>query len=111
MSQQKHTKLRLRIIAELWSVPYVEVITKEAGALVGYPDLFLCVRGHFIGAEIKIPPDKPTKMQIYRLKRIEKAGGSTYIVKPTNFKWFIREMKKRAAVKSKDLRPHHTSFR
>jgi len=105
LTQQKHTILRLKITSSLKGCEKIEVITKEACGLIGYPDLFLCVRGHFVGAEIKIPPDKLTPMQFYRLKRIARAGGSIYIVKPDNWEWFVNRIKEIALVQH--LKPQY----
>ena len=49
----------------------------------GEPDLLVCFRGRFVGLEVKDPKNKSygaTKLQLQRLKEIEKAGGISAVV-------------------------------
>lgn len=41
----------------------------------GLPDLIACIRGQFVGIEVKMPGNKPTRIQLARLAAIERAGG------------------------------------
>lgn len=41
----------------------------------GWPDRVLCVDGIFVGVELKRPGDKPTEVQLLRLRQIREAGG------------------------------------
>lgn len=41
----------------------------------GWPDRVLCVDGVFVGVELKRPGEKPTDIQLLRLRQIREAGG------------------------------------
>lgn len=47
----------------------------------GVPDLLACYRGRFLGLEVKQPGQKPTRLQLHVLGRIEAAGGAAGIVR------------------------------
>ena len=64
---------------------------------VGIPDILACVNGYFVGIEIKAQNGKPTKLQLYNVKKIRKAGGFAMILYPSAFpifKKFILDLKK-----------------
>ncbi|GAC1521769.1 MAG: hypothetical protein NVS3B1_06410 [Marmoricola sp.] len=42
---------------------------------VGQPDLIACIRGRFVGIEVKLPGGEPTGVQMGCLRRWEKAGA------------------------------------
>ena len=44
----------------------------------GTPDLFICLRGKFIGAEAKLPKKMPTTVQDMQLNRILRADGFSF---------------------------------
>jgi hypothetical protein len=46
----------------------------------GIPDILCCVRGRFIGLEVKRPGEEPTAYQSAMKVLIENAGGASYIV-------------------------------
>lgn len=48
----------------------------------GVPDLLACYRGRFIGLEVKMPGNYPSKIQEYRIAQIMAAGG--VVVVPYN---------------------------
>lgn len=43
--------------------------------MAGVPDLLACYRGMFIGLEVKMPGNEPSKIQMYRLGQIARSGG------------------------------------
>ena len=47
---------------------------------VGVPDLLCCLKGRFIGFEVKLPGEKPSPRQKVVLKRIKDAGGIAEVV-------------------------------
>lgn len=87
--QKPETKYKKKLTDKLKLIPNICIIVKEAGAIVGWPDLLLCVNGVFVGAEIKIPPNKTTKMQERRLKQIANAGGRSFVVTPDTEEKFL----------------------
>lgn len=53
-------------------------------AIVGIPDYFGCIRGHFIALELKDTGLRASKLQRYVLDKIRAAGGMAYEVTPEN---------------------------
>ena len=49
-------------------------------ATSGTPDILACVRGRFIGIEVKAGTNKPTALQLGALERIAAAGGLALVV-------------------------------
>lgn len=47
---------------------------------VGVPDLLCCWQGRFVGLEVKLPGEKPSRRQEVVLERIRKAGGIAAVV-------------------------------
>jgi Holliday junction resolvase len=47
--------------------------------MTGLPDIIGCYRGMFIGIEVKMPDNKPSRIQLLRLREIERAGGVTCV--------------------------------
>jgi hypothetical protein len=46
----------------------------------GIPDLLACYEGRFYGFEVKVPPNKPSALQLAVLREIREAGGVGAIV-------------------------------
>lgn len=80
----------------------VKLYLKEKGAYfikthgdrfskVGVPDLIVCYKGLFIGIELKASNGKPSELQLYNLREIEKSGGISYLLYPKDFKDFKRD--------------------
>lgn len=53
----------------------------------GVPDILMCVRGIFIAVELKIEPNKPTKLQEHTIERIRNAKGLALVI--TNLDDFV----------------------
>jgi len=58
----------------------------------GVPDLLICVKGYFLALELKTQTGQATKLQLAILSKIEKAGGFTRVVRPSNSKKTIEEI-------------------
>ena len=54
----------------------------------GVPDLLVCFSGRFIGIELKASRGKPSDLQLYQLREIEKAGGVGILLYPKDFEVF-----------------------
>lgn len=89
-----HTRFRIKLVKELEKIPHTKVIVMQAGSVRGWPDLIICVNSFFFGAELKIPPDKPTEIQKLRIKQLKGAGGKVFVVTPLNYKKFLKDVKK-----------------
>lgn len=56
----------------------------------GVPDLLVCCKGRFIGVELKAPNGKPSDLQIYNLRGIDRAGGLAVLLYPKDYDLFKR---------------------
>ncbi len=54
----------------------------------GIPDLLVCCKGLFIGIELKAPKGKPSDLQIYNLREIDKSGGYAVLLYPDHWELF-----------------------
>ena len=59
----------------------------------GIPDVICCKNGIFIGIELKSSNGKPTELQKYNIKQINKNGGIGIILFPEGFDEFKNLMK------------------
>lgn len=59
----------------------------------GIPDIIVCFRGLFLGVECKAGFNKPTALQEREMAEINKAGGSTMVVREDTIElleqWFV----------------------
>jgi hypothetical protein len=51
----------------------------------GIPDLLCCVKGRFLGIEVKAQNGAPTPIQKFRCNQIRDSGGLAFIVYPSGF--------------------------
>ena len=59
----------------------------ETDTCRGVPDILMCIRGKFIGLELKRDRmSKPTKLQAFVGQSIKMHGGEWFVVYPNNFK-------------------------
>lgn len=54
----------------------------------GVPDLLVCANSYFLGIELKAPRGRPSELQLYQLREIEKAGGFGILLYPKDFDGF-----------------------
>lgn len=54
----------------------------------GVPDILCCCNGMFLGIELKAPNGKPSELQVYNLKKIDKAGGFAILLYPNQYEVF-----------------------
>lgn len=59
----------------------------------GVPDILACIKGRFVGIEVKAEKGKPSPLQIYNKEQIEKSGGIAYILYPKDFEQFKKDVK------------------
>lgn len=59
---------------------------------IGVPDLIVCYKGLFVGIEVKAPNGKPSELQLYNLREIEKSGGISYLLYPKDFEKFKKDL-------------------
>lgn len=54
----------------------------------GIPDILICYKGKFVGAELKGPDGRPKILQLVNLRKIREAGGIGVLLYPKNFDQF-----------------------
>jgi Holliday junction resolvase len=54
----------------------------------GIPDLLVCCHGYFLGIELKAPTGKPSELQLWNIREIQKAGGIAMVLYPKDFEEF-----------------------
>lgn len=54
----------------------------------GIPDILVCCKGRFIAVEVKAPNGKPSDLQIYNLRQIDRAGGLAILLYPKDYDLF-----------------------
>lgn len=54
----------------------------------GVPDILACVKGRFLGIEVKASNGHPSDLQLYNLKKIDAAGGFAFLLYPKDFGYF-----------------------
>jgi len=92
MKESQFQKKVIQFLKEkdVWHVKYWAgaQYTKE-----GVPDILACINGKFHGIELKTDVGKPTKLQLYNIRKIKESGGEAYILRPKDFeswkaRWF-----------------------
>ena len=89
---EKKVKERARkVLDELGA--YYFFPSSAYGGRNGVPDIIGCYEGLFFGIECKAGKNKPTKLQLKELERIELAGGLSLVftdsMKPTELKTIL----------------------
>jgi hypothetical protein len=74
-------KLQGKVIRYLKAFPPEDVWFFKAADkhTAGVPDLVLCVRGRFVGIELKVDGNTTSDLQELTLEKIDKAGGQVYV--------------------------------
>ena len=60
----------------------------DAFSTAGVPDLLACIKGWFVGIEVKADDGEPSELQIWTVKQIRKAGGVAVVLFPSAFSDF-----------------------
>lgn len=86
MPKKPETLFRERVTPLLKALPFTCVLSIQQVAIRGTPDMLLCIAGHFVALEFKKDErSQPTKLQRHTLEKIERAGGSAFVVCPENW--------------------------
>lgn len=67
-----------------WHVKYFA----NAFTSVGIMDILACVKGRFVGIEVKTDVGRLSEMQKYQAEQLKKSGGLWFCVRPSNFEEF-----------------------
>lgn len=83
MAQKLETKFKNRIRPLLEKIPNCFVIKIQQTSIRGDPDFVLCIRGRFVALELKKDlKEMAMLLQEYKLNKITKAGGISFVVCP-----------------------------
>ena len=74
----------------IWHVKYFA----NAFTSVGIPDILACVKGLFVGIEVKTDKGIVSDIQKYQGKKIQKSGGKWFVVRPSNFDDFKQDIER-----------------
>ena len=75
---------------DIWHVKYFA----NAFTSVGIPDILACVKGLFVGIEVKTDKGVVSEVQKYQGREIEKSGGKWFVVRPSNFDEFKQDIER-----------------
>ena len=75
---------------DIWHVKYFA----NAFTSVGIPDILACVKGLFVGIEVKTDKGIVSEVQKYQGREIQKSGGKWFVVRPSNFNDFKQDIEK-----------------
>ena len=71
---------------------YIENIQQKTKS--GTPDRLICLRGRYVAVELKTNTGMPSQIQLLKLFKIRRAGGTAVIVSPDSFAVFRKELRK-----------------
>ena len=60
----------------------------------GIMDILACVRGKFVGIEVKTDVGRLSEIQKHQAEQLKKSGGLWYCVRPNNFDDFKQDIEK-----------------
>ncbi len=92
MSQKPETLFRQKVVRDLTTLPFTVIFSIQQRTIQGDPDLMICMRGYFIGLELKSIKGKASKLQLHKLAKIREAQGRAYVVFPDNWGEILTEL-------------------
>lgn len=93
---QAETRFSARFAKELDKIPGVWYVKIQQVTKRGDPDYLICAGGVFMAAELKTEIGKPTPLQQFKLDAIKECGGTAKVVRPSNMKEFLQEVREYA---------------
>jgi len=88
MAEEKNFENKVKKFLKEKGVWFLKYWGGAAYTKSGIPDLLVCCNGYFLGIELKASKGKPSDLQLYNLRQIEKAGGIGMILYPKHFEQF-----------------------
>lgn len=85
MAEKPETRFRRKVVEDLRELPATVVFSIQQRTIQGDPDLMVCMRGFFIGIELKSAHGRTSKLQKYKLDTIRKANGLAFVIFPDNW--------------------------
>ena len=93
MAQEKQIENKIKNFLKINDIYFVKFFA-NGFTKSGIPDILACIKGKFVGIEVKAEKGKPSPLQIYNKNQIEKSGGIAYILYPKDFEEFKKDIKK-----------------
>lgn len=92
-NEQKEKNFQSKVIQYLKkkNIYYIKIISATRN---GVPDIIICKNGKFIGLEIKTDTGIVAPLQKYNQELIKKSGGTSYIVRPSNWDYIKKILDK-----------------
>lgn len=90
---ESKVKAKIKDLLTKYNVYYAMPIGTMYGNS-GVPDFLCCVRGHFLAIEAKAGKGKTTALQDKNLHLIERAGGTTLVVREDTLDLLELELKR-----------------
>lgn len=72
----------------------IEIFNIQQKSKVGDPDRLICLKGHFLALEGKIEGGRTNTIQIIKLLKVKRAGGTAYRIYPHSWEETLEEIKK-----------------
>ena len=91
---ESKVKAKIKDLLTKYNVYYAMPIGTMYGNS-GVPDFLCCVRGHFLAIEAKAGKGKTTALQDKNLHQIEKAGGTSLVIREDTLdllEWKLKEL-------------------
>lgn len=81
------TRFRIgKVIPFLKTLRHTTFFAIQQLTIVGDPDFMVCIRGRFVALELKkSEKDTPRKIQLYKLREVERTGGLAITAYPENW--------------------------
>ena len=97
MASKPETVFRKKFVDKIKKIEGLLVFSIQQVSLRGHPDLIICLKGKFVGIELKsYVVDELKGLQKYFQEEIVKAGGVHYIAHPGNLTYVLEELEELA---------------
>jgi hypothetical protein len=85
MPQKPETAFKKKVQAALLTLDNIYFFKTQQVALLGIPDMIICVNGMFVALELKSKQGRASKIQEFNLNKINNAKGLGLVVYPDNW--------------------------
>lgn len=95
MAKKEETKFAERVDRDLAEAfgEHIFIENIQQVSKVGSPDRLICLAGRYVALELKVEKGQPSKLQLLKLARIERAGGYSAVVFPETWPYVLEELR------------------
>lgn len=105
MAQKPETLFKNRVRKDLEKLPKTWFEKIQQVSICGTPDFLCCINGNFVAIELKKDEKEDADdLQKYKLYKIAKAGGKTFVANPSNWDTIYKYLQELAEI---DKEKHH----